>query len=52
MLLRINNLVSGYGGLIALRSVSIQVAERELVSVIGRNGAGKSTLLRAISGVQ
>ena len=52
MLLRIDNLVSGYGGLIALRSVSLHVAERELVSVIGRNGAGKSTLLRAISGVQ
>jgi branched-chain amino acid transport system ATP-binding protein len=52
MLLSINNLVSGYGGLIALRSVSMHVAERELVSVIGRNGAGKSTLLRAISGVQ
>lgn len=52
MLLKIDNLVSGYGGLIALRAVNLHVAEHELVCVIGRNGAGKSTLLRAISGVQ
>jgi branched-chain amino acid transport system ATP-binding protein len=52
MLLRVDNLVAGYGQLIALHGVSLQVAERELVSVIGRNGAGKTTLLRAISGVQ
>lgn len=52
MLLQVDDLVAGYGQLIALHSVSLQVAERELVSVIGRNGAGKTTLLRAISGVQ
>lgn len=52
MLLSVNNLFSGYGNLVALRDVSLSVAEGELVSVIGRNGAGKSTLLRAISGVQ
>jgi branched-chain amino acid transport system ATP-binding protein len=52
MLLKVDDLVAGYGQLIALHSVSLQVAERELVSVIGRNGAGKTTLLRAISGVQ
>jgi branched-chain amino acid transport system ATP-binding protein len=52
MLLNVDSLVAGYGGLVALRSVSLQVAEREMVAVIGRNGAGKSTLLRAISGVQ
>lgn len=52
MLLSVNNLVSGYGGLIALRAITLHVAYGELVSVIGRNGAGKSTLLRAISGVQ
>jgi branched-chain amino acid transport system ATP-binding protein len=52
MLLSVDGLTAGYGGLVALRAVSLQVAERELVAVIGRNGAGKSTLLRAISGVQ
>ena len=52
MLLKIENLVAGYGQLIALHRVSLHVAERELISVIGRNGAGKTTLLRAISGVQ
>jgi branched-chain amino acid transport system ATP-binding protein len=52
MLLKVDNLVASYGQLIALHSVSLQVSERELVSVIGRNGAGKTTLLRAISGVQ
>jgi branched-chain amino acid transport system ATP-binding protein len=52
MLLSVDSLTAGYGGLVALRAVSLQVAERELVAVIGRNGAGKSTLLRAISGVQ
>jgi len=52
MLLSVDQLVSGYGGLIALRAISLHVAHGELVSVIGRNGAGKSTLLRAISGVQ
>lgn len=52
MLLSVSKLVSGYDGLIALRSISLHIAKGELVSVIGRNGAGKSTLLRAISGVQ
>ena len=52
MLLSVDKLFSGYGGLVALRDVSLTVGEGELVCVIGRNGAGKSTLLRAISGVQ
>jgi branched-chain amino acid transport system ATP-binding protein len=52
VLLRIEDLSSGYGRLRALHAVSLAVPERGLVAVIGRNGAGKSTLLRAISGVQ
>lgn len=52
MLLKIESLISGYGDLIALHSVNLNVAERELIAVVGRNGAGKSTLLRTISGVQ
>jgi branched-chain amino acid transport system ATP-binding protein len=50
-LLEIDSLSVSYGGLRALRGVSIAVPEGAFVSVIGANGAGKSTLFRAISGV-
>jgi ABC-type branched-subunit amino acid transport system ATPase component len=41
-----------YGGTVnALAGVSLQVADRSIVAVLGSNGAGKSTLLRAVSGV-
>lgn len=41
-----------YGGIQAIRSLSIKVEQGELVSIIGANGAGKSTLLRSIAGDQ
>lgn len=50
-MLRIENLDVYYGAVHALKGVSVQVAEREIVTLIGANGAGKSTLLRAISGL-
>jgi len=40
-----------YGDMQALRNVSIDVTQGEIVSVIGSNGAGKSTLLKTISGM-
>jgi ABC-type branched-subunit amino acid transport system ATPase component len=50
-LLRIRDLTVSYGDAgAALSDVSIDVAERAIVAVLGSNGAGKSTLLRAISG--
>jgi len=47
-MLKINNLEVYYGGIHALRGVSLQVPENQIVTLVGANGAGKSTLLRAI----
>jgi branched-chain amino acid transport system ATP-binding protein len=49
MLLSVENLHVSYGAIKALHGISFQVAEGEIVCIIGANGAGKSTTLRAIS---
>ena len=43
--------MSSYGKVEAVRSVSLDVADNEIVTIIGANGAGKTTLLNAIMGV-
>ena len=50
-MLEIRDLVCAYGGIIALKGISLQVKAGQLVALIGANGAGKSTTLRAISGL-
>lgn len=51
MLLEVVNLVVQYRKAMALNSVSLEVADGSVVSIIGANGAGKSTILRALSGL-
>lgn len=48
-LLQIKNLSVNYGAIQALQNLDLEVAEGEIVTLIGSNGAGKSTTLRAIS---
>jgi branched-chain amino acid transport system ATP-binding protein len=50
-MLAVKNIDTYYGGIHALKNVSLHVAEGEVVALIGSNGAGKSTLLNCISGV-
>jgi len=50
-LLRIDGIEVGYGDLTAVRDVSLEVPEGEVVALIGANGAGKTTTLRALSGL-
>jgi branched-chain amino acid transport system ATP-binding protein len=52
MLLEINDLTVHYGGVEALKNVSLEVKEGEIVTLVGGNGAGKSTTLRTISGLK
>ena len=50
-LLRLENVETFYGSIQALKGVSIEVHEGEIVTLIGANGAGKSTTLRSINGL-
>ena len=48
MLLKIEDLHTNYGAIHALKGISLEVNEGEIVCLIGSNGAGKTTLLQAI----
>ena len=50
-ILKIDNLESYYGPIMAIRGVSLIVEEGQIVTVLGANGAGKTTLLKTISGI-
>lgn len=50
-MLHIEELTVAYGGIEAVRNLSLEVAQGELTTIIGNNGAGKTTTLMAISGV-
>ena len=50
-ILSIQNLQVNYGGIEAVKGISFDVPEGEIVTLIGANGAGKSSTLRAISGL-
>ena len=50
-MLNIQNLHVSYGGIRALRGISLEVPDGKIVTLIGANGAGKSTMLRTITGL-
>ena len=49
-MLKLENIVAGYGHITALKDISLEVPQGSIVSLIGANGAGKSTFLKVLSG--
>jgi branched-chain amino acid transport system ATP-binding protein len=50
-ILKVSNIETYYGPIMAIRGVSFEVAEGSIVTILGANGAGKTTVLKTISGV-
>ncbi len=50
-LLKVRNIETYYGPIMAIKGVSLDVEEGDIVTILGANGAGKSTILKTISGV-
>ena len=50
-MLKLENVQSGYGNILAVKDISLEVNQGEIITLIGANGAGKSTTLLTISGI-
>lgn len=50
-MLKLENVQAGYGNILAIKDVSLEIQKGEIVTLIGANGAGKSTILMTISGI-
>jgi len=51
-MLKVNNIEVVYNDVIlALRGISLQVPEKDIITLLGANGAGKSTTIKAIAGI-
>ena len=50
-MLKLENVYTSYGNIEALKGISLEINQGEIVSMVGANGAGKSTMLNTISGV-
>lgn len=50
-MLRVDGLTAGYGKVVIVRDICIDVKQGEVVAVIGRNGVGKSTLMKTLMGL-
>ena len=50
-MLTVEDVVTAYGQIVALKGVSLEVNEGDVVCLLGANGAGKSTLINTISGI-
>ena len=51
VMLKLENVQSGYGNILAVKGISLEINEGEIITLIGANGAGKSTTLMTISGI-
>ncbi len=50
-MLKVDKIETYYGPIAALKGISFEVDERDIVTILGANGAGKSTIMRTISGI-
>src|SRR3974390_2112932 len=51
IILRLSNVESYYGPIMAIRGISLEVRRGRIVTLLGANGAGKTTVLKTISGI-